>query len=90
MSLPIFCNTTSQDISIIREFHFKEKLRLQLGGEAFNVFNHTNFNGPNVDLNVIAMAVNGQDAAVFNSPNFGLITSAKAPRFLQLVARIEF
>ena len=27
---------------------------------------------------------------VFNSPDFGLITSARAARFLQLVARIEF
>jgi Carboxypeptidase regulatory-like domain/TonB-dependent Receptor Plug Domain len=80
----------SQDISIIREFRLKEKPRFQLRGEAFNVFNHTNFNGPDVGLNVIATTVNGQDAAVFNSPNFGLITSAKAPRFLQLVARIEF
>src|SRR5262249_54051950 len=80
----------SQDLSLIREFRLKGKLRFQLRGEAFNVFNHTNFNGPNVELNVIATTVNGQDAAVFNSPNFGLITSAKAPRFLQLVARIEF
>jgi hypothetical protein len=80
----------SQDLSFIREFRLKEKLRFQLRGEAFNVFNHTNFNGPDVGLNVIATTVNGQDAAVFNSPNFGLITSAKAPRFLQLVARIEF
>jgi len=28
--------------------------------------------------------------AFFNSPGFGLITSAKSARFMQLVARFEF
>jgi hypothetical protein len=31
-----------------------------------------------------------QGRPVFNSPGFGLITAAKAARFMQLVARFEF
>jgi len=39
-------------------------------------------------LSVIADPRTGRP--VFNSPGFGLITSAKSARFLQLVARVEF
>ncbi len=75
-------------LSVARRFALSERLGLQLRGEAFNLLNHTNFNGPNVGLSVIADPRTGR--AVFNSPGFGLITSAKTARFLQLVARLEF
>lgn len=35
--------TFRTDFSLIKNFHFSENLRLQLRGEAFNVFNTTNF-----------------------------------------------
>lgn len=53
-----------------------------------NLLNNVNLNNPNTSLNVTVDPQNGE--AVFNSPNFGLITSAKAARFIQLVARIDF
>lgn len=56
-------------------------------GEAFNLLNHVNLNGPDTGLSVIA---NAAGRPVWNSPNFGLITSAKSARFMQLVARIDF
>src|SRR2546430_2170366 len=37
--------TVSLDPRIAKNIQFTERLRLQLIGEAFNVFNHTNING---------------------------------------------
>jgi hypothetical protein len=75
------------DLAVARTFPIRERLRFELRGEAFNFLNRTNFNAPNTALSVQANAA-GQ--AFFNSPNFGLITSAKSARFIQLVARLEF
>ena len=75
------------DLSVARRFTITERLSLQIRAEAFNVLNHTNFNAPNTSLTVIA---DPQGRPVFNSPGFGLITAAKAARFMQLVARFEF
>jgi carboxypeptidase family protein len=67
--------TFNWDASIIKNIPIKESLRLQLRVEAFNVLNHTNFGNPQFSI---------------NSTNFGRITTAGAPRILQLVGRIEF
>jgi Carboxypeptidase regulatory-like domain/TonB-dependent Receptor Plug Domain len=75
------------DLGLGRRFTIRENLKLLLRMEAFNILNHTNFNAPNTSLTVTANAA-GQ--GVFNSPTFGLITSSRAARFLQMTARIEF
>ena len=76
------------DLAVSRVFAIRDRIRFELRGEAFNFLNHTNFDGPNTALSVqVDPATN---RAIFNSPSFGLITSAKASRFLQLVARFEF
>ena len=75
------------DLSVGRQFQVRERLRFSVRAEGFNVMNHTNFNNPNTSLSVTA---NSAGQAVWNSPNFGLITSAKASRFLQMTARIDF
>ena len=38
------------DLSLRRQFHFRERLQLQLKAEVFNVFNHPNFGNPVGDL----------------------------------------
>lgn len=81
-------NEFNIDLAVARTFPIKERLRLEVRAEAFNFLNHTNFNGPNTSLSVQADARTGQ--AIFNSPAFGLITSAKSARFLQLVLRLAF
>ncbi|HYZ87470.1 MAG TPA: TonB-dependent receptor, partial [Bryobacteraceae bacterium] len=81
-------NEFNVDLAVARMFPIRERLRFELRAEAFNVLNKVNFNAPNTTLSVQADPRTGQ--AVFNSPNFGLITSAKTARFLQIVARIEF
>jgi hypothetical protein len=75
------------DLAVARRIRVAERVTLTLRGEALNLLNHVNLNGPNTGLSVIANAA-GQP--VWNSPSFGLITSAKSARFMQLVARIDF
>jgi hypothetical protein len=55
------------DISLSKKFFLTERLNLQFRTEAFNVFNHTNFNTPNPV--VYAAATGGP------SPTAGVITS---------------
>lgn len=75
------------DLAAGREFPIRERVRLRLRAEAFNILNHTNFREPNTSLTV---TTNAQGQPIFNSPGFGIITAARAARFLQLVGRIEF
>ena len=76
------------DLAVSRRFPVRERLTVMVRAEAFNVLNHTNLDGPNTSLTVTSDARTG--LAVFNSPGFGLITSSKSARFMQLVLRIEF
>ena len=60
------------DSSIQKEFAVKEKVRIQLRVDAFNVFNHTNFSGYNGTLNFQAYPqsggiVNGLPAVATNA-----------------------
>ena len=75
------------DFAVARKFPIRERLKLEIRGEAFNILNHTNFQAPDTSLTVTA---NSAGRGVFNSPNFGLITASRAARFLQLAVRIEF
>ena len=68
--------TNNVDFITFKDFPIKERLTLQLRGEFFNVFNHTNFGVP--DNNV-------QDAA------FGQITTTStAPREIQFALKLLF
>jgi hypothetical protein len=75
------------NISIGRTFDITERLKFKIRAEAYNAPNHTNLNAPNTTLTV---ATNASGQPYFNSPNFGLITSAGQARFWQLVARFDF
>ena len=61
-------------------------MKFQIRADAFNALNHTNLGMPSATLTVATS--NGQ--AIFNSPGFGQITSARSARVLQLVARFNF
>jgi hypothetical protein len=63
------------DASLIKNRPIKEDLRVQFRIEAFNVLNRTNFFSGDLSI---------------SSVNFGRITSAFAPRVIQLVGRLEF
>jgi hypothetical protein len=65
------------DIGIEKYFPLpvNETTRLQFRAELFNAFNHAQF---------------GLPASQVNTPNFGLISSARAPRLVQLALRLLF
>jgi hypothetical protein len=58
-----------------KTFPIHESLNLQFRAEAFNLFNHTNFDNP---------------VSVLNSPLFGRLTTAEPPRVLQFALRFNF
>jgi hypothetical protein len=69
---PGFINT---DFALLKDTKFTEHKLLELRIEAFNLFNHTNFNSPTTNI---------------LSQNFGRITSAGAGRIFQLGAKFQF
>jgi hypothetical protein len=72
---PIFIN---QDMSLAKNFKITERLAWQLRGEAYNLFNHTNLNLPNTN-------VNGSTPGVITS-----INPSSTMRRLQFAARLDF
>lgn len=66
---------TDIDLSLIRSFKLSEAIRLQARAESFNIANHANLGLPVGDL---------------NSPNFGRILSAGAPRQLQFALKLTY
>jgi Carboxypeptidase regulatory-like domain len=63
------------DFGVLKSFPIFEHLQATLRGEAFNAFNHANFNNP---------------TGTYTSALFGKITTAGNPRVLQVSARIAF
>jgi hypothetical protein len=95
-NLPNFYNT---DFRIAREFAIRERLRLSLLGEAFNLFNHTNVSSVNSTAFNYAAAGSGACAGHVNacftpSPTFMAPTATSnllwGPRQLQVSARLSF
>jgi hypothetical protein len=65
----------SLNASLVKNTTLTENLRLQIRAEAFNLFNHPNFNLPDNFL---------------GSPTFGRISSARDPRHLQFGVKLLF
>ncbi len=63
------------DYSVFKNFRVAEGKQLQFRAELFNAFNHANLGSPNETV---------------NSPNFGVITGASAPRIVQLAIKMIF
>lgn len=63
------------DLALLRAIRLRERMTLELRGEATNIFNWVNLNGPNATL---------------SSPQFGWITSAQTMRLIQVGARFTF
>lgn len=63
------------DISLFKNIRFNERLRLQIGIETFNTFNHPQFEGVGGGI---------------DSATFGVVTSARDPRLVQLRAKLSF
>jgi hypothetical protein len=64
------------DMALLRDFHIHESNTAEFRAEAFNLFNHAQFNNP---------------PGNFSNPSaFGIVTSANAPRVLQIAVKYEF
>ncbi len=63
------------DMSLQKDTKLGERVNMQIGIEAFNLFNHTQFGQPTTNV---------------NSANFGRITSAASGRIAQLRAKFSF
>jgi hypothetical protein len=82
------------DMALQKEFKVRERYNFQLRADAFNVFNHTQFNGINSTINF-----SGPNNGSFTNPSsntpsqyngFGSVSGAADPRILQLLGRITF
>jgi hypothetical protein len=76
------------NLAVGKRIRLRERLGMQIRAETFNTFNHTSLLFPATALNVVANTAT--QTAGFNSPGYGLITTARSARFMQLVARLEF
>lgn len=74
----------SQDIRVSKTFSFRERYRLRLIGEGFNIFNTSNVSNVNFNL----LSPNG----VFGQPNqrVGQTFGSGGPRAFQVAARVTF
>jgi outer membrane receptor protein involved in Fe transport len=68
---------TNLDFSISKHFRIREGMDLELRGDAFNVFNHTEFKNPDTALTI-------------GSDTFGQISTTYDPRILQLALHLRF
>ena len=75
------------DSGLFKSFRITETHRLQARFEVFNVANHANFGTPN--NSIIASKTPGKTTAELN-PNFGRVSSASAPRIMQVALRYVF
>jgi len=69
------------DVSLSKNFAFTERFKLEFKVDAFNLWNHPQFEG---NANLGGLGNN------FGSGNFGQITAAYDPRELQLALKLKF
>jgi hypothetical protein len=89
-------NIINTDLRISRRFSLGESMRLEILGEAFNLFNRTQVSGVNTSIytaSVTGTAPNQTAILTFN-PAFGTVNEAGATLFrerqIQFAARFEF
>ena len=85
----------SWELALSKEFRFKERAKVELRLDAFNVLNHTQFDGINSQL--VVRSLTDPTPTNIADPNtrslftgFGAVTSVRPPRNLQMVARFQF
>jgi hypothetical protein len=65
--------TIQWDMSVSRRFPIKERWKIDLRGEFFNIMNHANWNSPSAGL---------------TSSTFGQVTGFGSPRLIQLSTKV--
>ena len=87
----------SWDLALSKEFRIKERYKFEIRLDAFNAFNHTQFDGVNSTANFASQGSTAITNLPFNSSGgltnlngFGSVNSVRTPRNMQLSARFEF
>jgi hypothetical protein len=73
------------DLALSRQFQFRERYKLELRGDFFNIMNHGN---PGSSSSSVATPAIG--TTVSNSGTFGEITGFTAPRIIQMAMKFYF
>jgi hypothetical protein len=68
----------NSNLALLKDTKISETKEVQFRAEAFNVFNHAQFNNPSGDFN---NTVRG---------GFGYVTSARDPRIMQVALKLLF
>ena len=68
-------SVVTTDVTLEKSFTFTERTKLDIRSEFYNLFNHANFNVP---------------GATLGASDFGVVTSARPGRTVQLSARLSF
>jgi hypothetical protein len=72
------------DLAIAKKFKIRERATLELRGDAFNVFNHTQFANPDTSISDLTF---GQ---ITNTANNGNQNLGGGPRILQVALHLMF
>ncbi len=76
------------DALLAKSFRVKERMVFEFRAEAFNLFNHANFNPPTSSLNTeVPLTATG---AALTPSRFGTVTGARDPRIMQFGLRFTF
>src|SRR5262249_2643768 len=82
----------SWDLSLSKRFRFKERVEMEFRLDAFNAFNHTQFDTVNAPFNGALGATTPTNLAseTTNPTGFGAVTAGRPARHLQHPARLPF
>jgi hypothetical protein len=78
------------DMALYKNFSFKERVKLGIGLNAFNVFNHPNFNLPDAGLGDSTFGQITSTVGVPTSPYGNFLGFDSSVRVVQLTAKITF
>jgi len=86
------------DMSLQRDIKVKERMAFHLRVDAFNAFNHTQFNGLNVQANFKAindptitnLPYGTSGTSPLNKSGFGTVNGVRSPRIMQIMVKFTF
>jgi hypothetical protein len=84
------------DLTAQKTLRLTEKVHAELRADAFNVFNHTQFNGLNATANFASITSTTisnpaySSSGVLNKGGFGTVSGVRSPRTMQMVFRVIF
>ena len=79
----------NSDLALLKDTKLAESRSIQFRAEAFNIFNHTQFNNPSGNFNNTGTGQTGFNGLGFYG-GFGYVTSAQNPRIMQVALKVQF